>query len=240
MIIKLIKDNKIDKAQEDLLKYIENNSSSQNSNLRNTVIVNRSRYKNNESSNLSQLITYQEYNICRNQIINELIAINNELFKQKTIRIKSDEELNSKEALEIATLYLNKLRLKVGIDEIKSGTSKFSKKQYFNFLLGGDKKGIISVYGNGRFQNTPFHVRKGIGYYYRRKFEFVNENLGLPISDEYVVRGTTNSRNDFENGYIDWIEAENKLFIYKFTSAGTLPIDEHQFGRKKKVAPNKT
>ena len=71
-----------------------------------------------------------------------------------------------------------------------------------------DGKGVLILHADGDFISQIFYIRKGIGYYYRLNFEKINSNLGLPISSESEMMDSTNTKTDFENGYIKWISKE--------------------------------
>ena len=121
---------------------------------------------------------------------------------------------------------------KLTLQKIEYGKSKYSKIGYYRCLLS-DGKGVLILHADGDFISQIFYIRKGIGYYYRLNFEKINSNLGLPISSESEMMDSTNTKTDFENGYIKWISKENTLMVYYKKNQKMILFDKYTFTNKK-------
>ena len=106
--------------------------------------------------------------------------------------------------------------------------SSFGTAGYIKNLRDG--KGQAIYHAGGDDKGRLFLVRWGIGWYYRT-FMKADSFLGFPTSNEFSTKdkGRRGSRNDFEGGYIEYIEEYDKLQIYRTGLKGVRLIGEHQF-----------
>jgi uncharacterized protein with LGFP repeats len=85
------------------------------------------------------------------------------------------------------------------------GTEAFVARQ-------GDDKNAFYFHTTGPCRGKVKRVQGGIGWYYLKRMGGSASLLGLPVSDEYDVKG--GRRSDFEGGRIVWNRERDFLAVF--------------------------
>lgn len=236
--LKLIADDKTENVLDELERLIHENQLFEND-WSHTIIIQKSQLTRINTLQLRGAIKEDEYNLEKNRINTAVTKLLKNLIKDKTfISLVNALEINVETARKIMDSFVDTLlkttkrnvELKSEkIIRVEGGNSKLTGKKYYQGVIS-DGKGVIILHADGYLAKNAFYVRKGIAYYYMTNFSQIDENLGLPISNEHMCGSAgKNAKTDFENGFIEWINDENALYIYKKGGGAVKLLAEYKF-----------
>ncbi len=141
-------------------------------------------------------------------------------------------------AAEANSMLINKLehldlppyidRQKINFNETMLEFSSFGTAGFVNHL--DDRKTSLVYYASGLDKDRMFIVRKGIGWFYR-EYLGAQSFLGFPVSNEFQTKGDNpgDANSNFEGGYIKYIEALNKIQVFRYGIKGESCVMSHSF-----------
>lgn len=154
--------------------------------------------------------------------------------KNENLHIDVTCPVNFSEAMEL----IKQKAASKGFVIIKQGTEMRVSKSgteyvYAHFRIANSSKGgVLYCHTSGKNIYKVFFLWRGINWYYQIFMKGAQKSfLGLPVSDEYVVneKNPFIARNDFENGYIEYIDINDELNVYKLEAGDFSLVVNHKF-----------